>query len=99
MGGAYIPLRGATGGQMLGQLAEISRIRLGNVLFTKTRLAISDLNVFDVWGLADKPALFIGMDFLQQSSSFTIDYRTKEMRFKLADFISREFELTRLARA
>lgn len=99
IGGVTIPLMGATGGQMLGQLTEISRIRLGNLLLTKTRLAISDLNVFDVWGLADKPALFIGMDFLQQTSEFTIDYRHKELRFKLADYISQQKEPSRLARA
>jgi predicted aspartyl protease len=88
--GAEIPLIGATGGMMIGRLMQVSRIRLGDVLFTKTRLAISDLNVFDVWGLARKPALFIGMDFLQQCSNFTIDYRHKELRFKLANYISRK---------
>jgi predicted aspartyl protease len=88
--GAEIPLIGATGGLMIGRLMEISRIKLGNLFFNKTRLAISDLNVFDVWGLAKKPALFIGMDFLQQCSNFTIDYRQKELRFKLADYISRK---------
>lgn len=97
--GAEIPLIGATGGLMIGRLMEISRIRLGNVLFTKTRLAISDLNVFDVWGLARKPALFIGMDFLQQCSNFSIDYRHKELRFKLADYISsKDLQSGRLAR-
>lgn len=88
--GAEIPLVGATGGLMIGRLMQVSRIQLGNVLFNKTRLAISDLNVFDVWGLSKKPALFIGMDFLQQSSSFSIDYRHKELRFKLTDYISRK---------
>lgn len=92
-----IPLRGATGGQMLGRLAAISRIKLGNLMFAKGLLAISDLNVFDLWGLADKPALFIGMDFLSQMSSFTIDYRHKEFRFKLADAIPRLSPETRLA--
>ena len=97
--GALLPLMGATGGQMLGRLAEMARIRLCEGLCTRTRLAISDLNVFDVWGLANKPALFIGMDFLQQMSSFTIDYRHKEMRFKLAEFITRKTEPGLLARA
>ncbi len=96
--GAEIPLMGATGGTTLGKLVQVSRIRLGDVLFTKTRLAISDLNVFDVWGLADKPALFIGMDFLQQSSMFSIDYRHKELRFKLTDYISQKSQPNRFAR-
>jgi len=97
--GGDIPLMGATGGLMMGKLVEVSKIRLGDVLFSKTRLAISDLNVFNVWGLANKPALFIGMDFLQQSSMFSIDYRHKELRFKLTDYITQKSAPDRFARA
>jgi len=38
-----------------------------------------------VWGLADQPALFIGMNFLGQTSAFSIDFSRKELQFKLAD--------------
>jgi len=99
MDGATIPLMGATGGTTLGRLVQVEKIQLGNLLLSKTRLAISDLNVFDVWGLANKPALFIGMDFLQQTSMFSIDYRHKELRFKLTDLISQKSAPDRFAKA
>jgi predicted aspartyl protease len=97
--GVDVPLLGATGGMMLGKLVEVSRIRLGDLFFMKTRLVIADLNVFNVWGLADTPALFIGMDFLQQASMFSIDYRRKELRFKLADYMSQKTGPERFAKA
>ena len=87
--GANIPLMGATGGQVQGQLTSVSSIRLGKLLFGRSRLAVSDLDVFKLWNLTEKPALFIGMDFLQQMASFTIDYGHKELRFKLANALSR----------
>lgn len=87
--GANIPLMGATGGQVQGQLTSVSSIRLGKLLFGRSRLAVCDLDVFNLWNLTDKPALFIGMDFLKQMASFTIDYGHKELRFKLANAMSR----------
>lgn len=80
-----IPVIGVTGGQAPGRLTAISTIRLGPIHFLHSNLLISDLQVFDVWGLADKPALFLGMNFLKQTSAVTIDYVRKELRFKLAD--------------
>jgi len=80
-----IPVIGVTGGQAPGRLTAITTIRLGPIHFLHSNLLISDLQVFDVWGLADKPALFLGMNFLKQTSAVTIDYVRKELRFKLAD--------------
>ncbi len=82
-----IPLIGVTGGSTPGKLTSISNIRVGGLTFANSILAISDLEVFDLWGLANKPALFIGMNFLRQMSQFSIDYRRKELRFKLASLM------------
>ena len=91
-GGKYlndevVQLLGVTGGSAAGRLTFVERIKLGSVSFLNSVLVISDLQVFDVWGLADKPALFIGMNFLRQTSSVTIDYGRKELRFKLAQLL------------
>lgn len=87
-----IQLLGVTGGAAEGRIAQVERIRVGSVAFVHSALVISDLSVFDVWGLAHKPALFIGMNFLRTTAQFTIDYGRKELRFKFADNL-------RLARA
>lgn len=78
---------GVTGGGATGRVARVGQVRLGPLSFGDSTLLIADLPVFDVWGLGDKPALFIGMNFLRQTSSFTIDYGRKELRFKLAQIM------------
>lgn len=87
-GAAYIkdvavPVLGATGGQTYGRLTYVSDIRVGPMNYSRSDLIIADLEVFDVWGLAQRPAIFLGMNFLQNMAAFTIDYARKELRFKL----------------
>jgi len=91
-GGKYlndevVQLLGVTGGSAAGRMTFVERIKLGSVSFLNSVLVISDLQVFDVWGLNDKPALFLGMNFLRQTASVTIDYGRKEFRFKLAQIM------------
>ena len=79
-----VHLIGVTGGAVIGRIMAVKDVQLANVHFSNSILVISDLPVFDIWGLADRPALFVGMNFLRQTSSFTVDYGRKEYRFKLA---------------
>lgn len=80
-----VPIIGVTGGVASGRLTAISSIRIDALEFLHSTLVISDLPVFDVWGLSDKPAIFIGMNFLRKTSSFSIDYGNRELLIKLAD--------------
>jgi predicted aspartyl protease len=80
-----VPVIGVTGGQTPGRLASISRVKLGTLNFDHCTLVIADLNVFNVWGLGNRPALFFGMNFLKTMSAFSIDYARKELHFKLAE--------------
>lgn len=79
-----VPLIDVTGGWAPGRLAYVSNVKIGAVRFTNSVLAVADLDVFEVWNLADRPALFLGMNFLKVLSAFTIDYGRKELRFKFA---------------
>lgn len=78
-----VPVLGATGGQTFGRLTYVSNIRVGPMNYARSDLIIADLEVFDVWGLSQRPAIFLGMNFLQNMAAFTIDYARKELRFKL----------------
>ena len=49
---------------------------------------IADLQVFDLWGLSQRPALLIGMNYLRQFARVSIDYALKEIRFDLARLVS-----------
>ncbi len=79
-----VPLVGVTGGTAFGSVTELHQIRMGQVTFSKGALVVSDLPVFDIWGLGDKPAMFLGMNLLKTVSTFAIDYGRKELRFRLA---------------
>ena len=78
-----------TGGEILGRVAMVSKIRLSPALtFTDCPLVIADFLVFDAWGLRQRPALLIGMNLLRQFGRVSIDYGLQELRFDLAAFRS-----------
>ncbi len=79
---APVPLIGVTGGAAYGSVTALKTMRLGPLRFAHGGLVISDLPVFDIWGLGDKPAVFLGMNLLKTMSSFSIDYGRKELRFR-----------------
>jgi predicted aspartyl protease len=81
-----IPVTGVTGGQADGKLAMISNIQLRNLQFQATHIVIADLQIFDIWGLSETPALLIGMNYLSKFSKVTIDYGVREFRFDLAEW-------------
>ena len=80
-----VPITDVTGGSVAGRITSFSTIKMGAISFLRANLLICDLEVFNVWGLADRPALFIGMNFLGQTSAFSIDFGRKELHFRLAD--------------
>jgi hypothetical protein len=78
-----------TGGEILGKVAMVNKIRLTAALtFTDCPLVIADFLVFDVWGLRQRPALLIGMNLLRQFGRVSIDYGLQELRFDLAAYRS-----------
>jgi predicted aspartyl protease len=82
-----VPLSGVTGGELDGRVTRAGRIRLRGFEFTAAELVIADIQIFDLWGLAEKPALLIGMNYLRSFSSVTIDYGLKELRFDFASLL------------
>lgn len=79
-----IELTGVTGGSRLGRVAKVDTILLGNLEFSGCEIAIADLDIFRIWGLAETPALLIGLNFLREFQVVSIDYGLKEFRLKLA---------------
>jgi len=79
-----IELTGITGGMSTGQVLRVQTILLGNLEFTGCELAAADLDVFRIWDLADRPALLIGLNFLRQFQTVSVDYSRKEFRLRLA---------------
>jgi predicted aspartyl protease len=75
-----------TGGEILGKVAMVDKIRFSGLTFSDCPLVIADFLVFDVWGLRHRPALLIGMNLLRQFARVSIDYGLKELRFDLAAY-------------
>jgi predicted aspartyl protease len=78
-----VPLTDITGGQIVGDVTTVGKIRLMDLQFTNCPLVIADFQIFDIWGLRQVPALLIGMNFLRQFAKISIDYGLKELRFDL----------------
>ena len=79
-----IDLSGITGGSMKGQVLRVQTILWSNLEFTGCELAAADLDVFRVWDLTEMPALLIGLNFLRQFQTVSVDYTRKEFRLRLA---------------
>jgi predicted aspartyl protease len=82
-----LPITGITGGVIMGRVITAGAIRLHTVTFSNAILAIADMQIFNIWGLSQQPALLIGMNFLRQFSKVSIDYGLKEIRFDLASMM------------
>lgn len=82
-----VPITGITGGVIMARIVAIDRIRLHSVNFSDAVIAIADMQIFNVWGLSNEPALLIGMNFLRQFARVSIDYGMKEVRFDLASMM------------
>ncbi len=79
-----VGLTGVTGGLIQGRIATVERVKLGGLRWEVCNLVVADLQIFDLWGLSDKPALLIGMNILRQFARVSIDYGSHELRFDLA---------------
>lgn len=77
-------LTGVTGGQITGHVTKVERVKLGHLEFSDDTLVVADLGIFGLWELAERPALFIGMDLLSQFAQVVVDYGQKEYRFEFA---------------
>jgi len=82
-----LPITGITGGVIMAKIVRVRRIKLHGVTFSDAVVAIADMQIFNVWGLAHEPAMLIGMNFLRQFAQVSIDYAVKEIRFDLASMV------------
>jgi predicted aspartyl protease len=63
-----------------GQGTNVPPIRLGAINISSAHLTIGDVGIFEAWGLADTPAVLIGMDALGTVDVLVIDYRRGELQ-------------------
>jgi predicted aspartyl protease len=74
---------GVTGTTVQLQLAQIGELRLGSVILRNVPMAFADVPPFEMFGLADRPALLLGTDLLETFRRISLDFRARKVRFQL----------------
>lgn len=76
-----VPIIGVTGQTGRGEIAVTRTLRLGESLLLDTPVIFADLHAFEVWALAERPALLLGADVIGRLSHVTLDFGLSEMEF------------------
>lgn len=76
-----------TGGSLPAQVASANRIKLGDVTMDNLVIAFADAHPFKKFGIADKPAMLLGMDALRGFARVSVDFGARKVRFVLNDAV------------
>jgi predicted aspartyl protease len=74
---------GAVGPDAEAELVWAPRLTIGGVRIQRLPILFGDTHFFRLWSLENEPALLIGMDVLGQLDTLVIDYRRREVQFRL----------------
>lgn len=72
----------ATQTAQTGAVALVPIMRLGSIEVTRMPVTFAAFKIFDYWGLADQPAMLIGMDVLGSFDELAIDYGRRELHLR-----------------
>jgi hypothetical protein len=78
---APVPLLSATGQTAMGEFAPLPTLRLGGLAVNQVIGIFADLHIFDLWKLADRPAILIGIDVLRHFRDVTLDFGRRQLIF------------------
>ena len=78
---APVPLISATGQTAMGEFAPLPVLRLGGTQIYDVLGIFAQLHIFDLWKLADRPAILIGVDVLRHFQDVTLDFARKVVIF------------------
>jgi predicted aspartyl protease len=78
-----ITLTSVTGQTVLADYTQIDRLDIGGVGFNHLPIAFADVAPFRHFGLANQPALMLGMDALRLFRHVDVDFANREVRFSV----------------
>ncbi|MFZ3005453.1 MAG: retroviral-like aspartic protease family protein, partial [Phenylobacterium sp.] len=73
-----------TGETFVGDMLYLPFLRVGGVQLGNVPVVFADLSVFALWGLADKPALVLGMDLMAEFAVVSLDFGRSTVTFEIA---------------
>jgi len=68
-----------------GEMIFLPFLRLGGLQLGEVPVVQSNSHVFDIWGVADTPAVLLGMDLLRQFRAVSLDFGRSQVRFDLIE--------------
>jgi predicted aspartyl protease len=80
----FVKMETLAGEAFTGEAINLPFLRLGGLHLGNVPVTFADMHVFEVWDLADRPAIVIGMDLLRQFEQVALDFGRSQVRF---DFI------------
>jgi len=80
----FTPVYGAVGPEARAELLWAPRLNLAGVQIRRLPILFADTHFFRFWQMESEPALLIGMDVLGQFDMLTVDYRRREVSFRIA---------------
>ena len=87
-----------SGGRVPAEISYAHRMTVGNFDFHGVPIAFADAHAFRELGLADRPALLLGMNVLRHFDRVTIDFGARQVRFIPEGYGMRRSQ-TRMAQA
>jgi predicted aspartyl protease len=90
-----VELVSVTGEKVIGRLGLVEELEMGGMRMKGLYIAFTDAAVFGQLGLADRPALLLGMNALRSFDKVSIDFASKKLRVILPEHS--EIEGARLA--
>jgi predicted aspartyl protease len=80
-----VELRSVTGQTIIADIGLGRNLKIDSINFGNVMIAYADSPHFKILGLADKPALFLGMRDLRQLDRIAIDFSTRKIYFDVPD--------------
>ena len=74
-----------TGRSVPAEVADLPEMRLGGLTLRHLPVAFADLHTFARFGLADEPAMLLGMDVLRHFDEVVVDFGRRQARFRLPE--------------
>ncbi len=78
-----IDLISVTGQVLKAEAIVLREVRVGNLWMNNVVMAFADAPPFALFGLNDRPAMFLGSDLLSSFRRVSLDFRNRKVRFTL----------------
>ncbi|WP_333590690.1 pepsin/retropepsin-like aspartic protease family protein [Brevundimonas sp.] len=77
------PVQSATGAVAEARMMVVRDLNFGPLSLERVPVLVGDFHTFDVWGLADRPAMLLGVDLLGVFQSVAIDFKRRDLTFEI----------------